>query len=140
MKYKQMKTYTIEVNEEQLRAISEACEFTSRFMAGQMEATYWPFSMGYKIDPDVRRTVDAYVHNIKELALGLSPHSSNGYGFDKTSDMLFEAYQTIRHAMWLELDDSDKEKTRMTVSADPPVLNASGVPFPKVKPNEPEKP
>lgn len=136
MKYKQMKTYTIEVNEEQLRAISEACSFTSRFMAGQMEATYWPFSMGYKIDPNVRRTVDAHVHNIKELALGLSPHSSKGYGSDKTSDMLFEACQTMRHALWLELDEPTKEKTRMTVSADPPILCASGVPFPKVKPCE----
>lgn len=140
MKYKQMKTYTVEVNEEQLRAISLACEFTSRFMAGQMETTHWPFSMGYKIDPDVRRTVDAHVHNIKELALGLKPHSSKGYGSDKTSDMLFEAYQTIRHALWLEMDDLDKKITRMTLSAFPPTLNESGVPFPKVKPNEPEKP
>lgn len=131
-----MKKYTIEVNEEQLRAISEACEFTSRFMAGQMEATHWPFSMGYKIDPDVRRAVDAYIHSIKELALGLGPHSSNGYGSDKTIDMLFEAYQTMRHALWLELDDSDKEKTRMTVSAYPPILCASGVPFPKVTSHE----
>lgn len=136
MKYKQMKTYTIEVNEEQLRAISEACEFTSRFMAGQMETTHWPFSMGYKIDPDVRRTVDSYVYSIKELALGLKPHSSMGYGSDKTSDMLFEAYQTIRHALWLETDDLNKKITRMTLSAFPPTLNASGVPFPKVKPCE----
>ena len=140
MKYKQMKTYTIEVNEEQLRAISEACEFTSRFMAGQMETTHWPFRMGYKIDRYNRNIVDAHVHYIKNLALGLKPHSSMGYGFDKTSDMLFEAYQTIRHALWLELDELTKEKTRMTLSANPPILNASGVPFPKVKPNEPEKP
>ena len=140
MKYKQMKTYTVEVNEEQLRAISLACEFTSRFMTGQMETTYWPFSMGFKIDRYNRNIVDAHVHYIKVVALGLKPHSSKGYGFDKTSDMLFEAYQTMRHALWLELDESDKEKTRMTVSADPPILCASGVPFPKVKSNEPEKP
>lgn len=140
MKYKQMKTYTIEVNEEQLRAISEACEFTSRFMAGQMEYNYWPFSMGYKIDPAVLRSIDNHIYEVKGLALGLEPHSSKGYGSDKTSDMLFEAYQTMRHALWLETDDGYKHLTRHTVSADPPVLNASGVPFPKVKPNEPEKP
>lgn len=135
-----MKTYTIEVNEEQLRAISLACEFTSRFMAGQMEATYWPFGMGYKIDPHTHRTVNSYVYSIKKLALGLEPHSSNGYGSDKTSDMLFEAYQTMRHALWLESDKEYKFHTRHTVSAEPPILCASGVPFPKVKPNEPEKP
>lgn len=131
-----MKKYTVELTAEQLRGIAEACEFTSRFMAGQMEAAYWPFSMGYKIDPDVRRTVDAYVHSIKELALGLKPHSSMGYGSDKTSDMLFEAYQTFRHAIWLDSDQEHKHLTRHTVSADPPVLCESGVPFPKVTSHE----
>ena len=140
MKYEQMKTYTVEVNEEQLRAISLACEFTSRFMTGQMEATYWPFSMGYKIDAGVRGAIDKYINGVKKNVIEASKNNNKCCASDRTSDMLFEAYQTMRHALWLELDDSDKEKTRMTVSADPPILNASGVPFPKVKSNEPEKP
>jgi hypothetical protein len=129
-----MKKYTIDVNEEQLRAISLACEFTSRFMSGQMETSYWPFSMGYQMDQNTRRSIDQYLYEVKKLSLGLDPHSSNGYGGDRTSDMLFEAYQSFRHALWKESDENHKELTRHTLSSEPPILCASGIPFPKIEP------
>lgn len=132
-----MKKYTIEVNAEQLRGIAEACEFTSRFLSGQIETAYWPASqVYYTIDPSVRRTIDAYLAEVKRLAYNLDMYSSHGYGHDKHSDMLFEAYQTFRHALWLDSDDQHKHLTRHTVSSSPPILCESGVAFPKVTSHE----
>lgn len=131
-----MKKYTVELTAEQLRGIAEACEFTSRFLSGQIQTSHWPGGRGYALDVSVRRTIDAHLDEVKRLAYGLDAHSAFGYGHDKYGDMLFEAYQTFRHAIWLDQDQEHKHLTRHTVSADPPVLCESGVPFPKVTSHE----
>ena len=121
------KKYTIEVTEEQLRLLSMSCEFTSRFISGQVDTSVWPSAalhndvMNHK-DPDwsERRTeANKLMDQLKMLIWKMPSNSHYGVGFHDDGNGLWDMYQVFRHVLWKELSDEDRELTRHTVMSSP---------------------
>lgn len=137
-----MKHYTITLSEEQLRMLSEACEFTSRFICGQVETDNWPFQALHHKDMDHNKDFDDWIRRqnemddlmrkVKMIGWNKGYSSDNGVGFNKNADFLFEAYQVFRHELWKALPD--ERRVNYVQSAYPPTLNYSGLPFVKCEP------
>jgi hypothetical protein len=141
------KTYTIELNEKQLRLLNEAVEFTSRWIMGDCGTISWPQAathhqeMNTKEDFDGwikrRDQLDALMDVVKMIGWNLRhPGSSKGIGYNQDADALYEMHCSIRHELWNAAQEDIKEATRHTVSARPPLLNNSGLPFIRVTPHE----
>jgi hypothetical protein len=144
-----MKTYTIELNEKQLRLINEAVKFTSRWIIGDCGTNSWPQAATHHQEMDTkkdfdewlkrRNQLDALMDVVKMIGWNLNhPGSNKGVGYNEDADALYEMHCAIRHALWLESDDEHREITRHTQSASPSSLYLSGMPFIKVVPNAQE--
>jgi hypothetical protein len=143
-----MKTYTIELNEKQLRLLNEAVEFTSRWIIGDCGTISWPqAAMRHKeMDSGTikdwcerRDQLDALMDVVKMIGWGIKhPGSNKGVGYHDDADSLFEMHQAIRHALWKESDDEHKELTKYTLSSQPPVNFYTNEPLIKVAPKAEE--
>jgi hypothetical protein len=143
-----MKTYTIELNEKQLRLLNEAVEFTSRWIMGDCGTISWPqAAMSHKeMDSGTikdwlkrRDQLDALMDVVKMIGWGIKhPESNKGVGYHTDADSLFEMHQVIRHALWKESDDEHKELTKYTLSSQPPVNFYTNEPLIKVAPKAEE--
>jgi hypothetical protein len=107
--------WKIELTEEQLKLISNALEFTSRFGCGQIGHTYLPYDIQelfYKRDDkgnldwdEVNKRRDMYdaLGNLIKTTIHpeLSPLSGISYGVSKLnySDNLYDIYKMINHKL-----------------------------------------
>jgi hypothetical protein len=142
-----MNTYTIELNEKQLRLLNEAVEFASRWIIGDCGTISWPQAalhheeMNYEDFENWlkrRDQLDALMDVVKMIGWGIKHGSNKGVGYHADADSLFEMHQVIRHALWKESDDEHKEITKYTVSANPPVNFYTNEPLIKVAPKAEE--
>ena len=103
-----MKKAKIELSLEQLRLVMRACDFTSRFICGQVETSYWPseamHNKALNINdpewPKIRDEVDALMFQVKKLVWKMDQHASYGVGFNPNSDAMYDIQQVIRHEIW----------------------------------------
>jgi hypothetical protein len=135
---KKVTSYTITLTEEQLQLISQACEFTSRFLAGQVSVSFWPGMMLHHREFDInspdyldrKQAMEILMRQVAEI--GWKKDYGHGCGYDKRADVLFEAYQVMRHELWKSLPE--EQRSTGPVWSYPPSLNTSGLPFVKCEP------
>jgi len=132
-----MKTYNLQVTEEQLKVISTACELLSRIQGGQIREAfdYLPLKKG--VDWEVYHQIqDELTKRMPEILKdGIDGWSSSfGVGhpeLPESHDIAWDLYQVIRHKLsWeraveegvIESENSPRKWSEMMgVSFDPPM-------------------
>ncbi len=130
-----MKTYTVELNERQMRMISESLEFTSRFICGQVGTVYWPsdamhhekMNTGQDFEDYMARRdlMDHLMDAVKMIGWKMKPNSYQGIGYNKNADTMYDMYKVINHALWNNQSDEEKQLTRNSRSSDKPLKYGS---------------
>jgi hypothetical protein len=121
-----MKKYKLELTREQLKVIQEACEFFSRFSAGQtnclpssLQSWLWK-----KWGDDFCKQRDLYDENLKSLSMnmfGLPPNTSLGIGNEnllENAKIAYDIYRPILEQFAKEYDkyhDTGETRTITTV-------------------------
>ena len=136
-----MSTYTLELTENQLQAISKACEICARLKSGQILSAISLLELN-----DIHgKPVDTYelgksVEPIFKLAMGLEPHAAWGIGYSDKIDTLYDIHEVIRHRLaWDDAHDKGiivegeprKWPEMMTVDFDEP-MKCGLEPLPKL--------
>jgi hypothetical protein len=132
-----MKTYNLQVTEEQLKVISTACELLSRIQGGQIREAFDYLPLKKDIDWSVYHEIqDELTRRMPEiLEDGIDGWSSSfGVGSSKVHnyhDIAWDLYQVIRHKLsWeraveegvIESENSPRKWSEMMgVSFDPPM-------------------
>ena len=130
-----MRTYTIQVTEEQLATLSMACEITARLGMCQIDMAFdeLPF----------RETVDwtAYHAMISDIRRQLRVHCDVNVGIRSAKDRHKEAWDlhaTFRHRLaWDRLADQGKDKPDFNLVIYDEPRNTSDQPLPKIERNQP---
>jgi hypothetical protein len=140
MEIKNSDIYTIELTEDHLKLISLACEFTSKFINGDITTIHWPYpALNHKemsLDSkrfeewiDRRNQIDEHMKEVKRIGWNLKPTASNGKDYNRESSILFEAHRVFRHELRKNWSEEDQELTKNTKSAHFP--NTPGIPLVK---------
>jgi hypothetical protein len=131
-----MKTYTLQVTEEQLKVISSACELLSRIQGGQIREAFEHLPLKKDIDWSVYHEIqDELTKRMPEiLEDGIDGWSSSfGVGhpdLPKSHDIAWDLYQVIRYEISTEKAIEDgiiqnkgerKFPEMMTVNYDTPM-------------------
>ena len=140
------KKYKIEVNEQQLFILENACENYARMLAGQdmifqdLFEEAWhknvqkKQNLEYTGDEfwDMRKKVEGYVRELKELCWNQPVGTCYGVNYSEKSDILFDMYQTFRYQRYLDMSKEEQDIMQCTVMADSPGHYAD-VPLPIVE-------
>jgi hypothetical protein len=131
-----MKTYNLQVTEEQLKVISTACELLSRIQGGQIREAFDHLPLKKGVDWDAYHEIqDELTKRMPEiLEDGIDGWSSSfGVGSTKVHkhhDIAYDLYQVIRYEISTEKAIEDgiiqnkgerKFPEMMTVNYDPPM-------------------
>jgi hypothetical protein len=131
-----MKTYNLQVTEEQLKVISTACELLSRIQGGQIREAFEHLPLKKGVDWDAYHEIqDELTRRMPEiLEDGIDGWSSSfGVGSPKlpdSHDIAWDLYQVIRYEISTEKAIEDgiiqnkgerKFPEMMTVNYDPPM-------------------
>jgi hypothetical protein len=103
----EMKKYTIELSEEQMRLISFCLEDLSRFASGQWELRYTIEEMlrGLPFDEQMKRRdkVEELLKQVKRILLPeLHDNSSKGYNGSDFIGNTYQIYRTILHRLAID--------------------------------------
>lgn len=120
------KKYQIEFTEKQLRTIAEACEFMSRFAAGQLDKLPMSFqSWLWKKHPDTkdfcraRDTWEIHLYYAKTAMFpDLDRHESYGIGQDSLMDeanICYDIYRPILEQFSKEYQEQNPEESNYSV-------------------------
>lgn len=126
------KRYTIELGEKQLRALGYVCDMFPRLIEGQLDIALQPIleeawekvHKGWRDEEKeawwaMRDETEAALDEMRKKYWDLTGGRYNGIHYDDYADMIWDMYQVIRHALWLQLTEKQKEATRWTVDAFP---------------------
>lgn len=126
------KKYQVILTEKQVRILSYACDQFSRLICGQdwsfqelLESAWERRSVeatGHFMDKEfeggwhkMREEAEDICRQIKQRFWGLDYCTLNGVRYDPTADILFDIHQVLRHQLWLDKPEQDRE--RWTVDA-----------------------
>lgn len=123
-----MKKYTIELDENQLREVNKALNFSLRCQIGQLNGKFLSMLLheynilqgeNYSFDKmsALRDRLEELLDEIKRLVWNMSPNQSKGVGHSEEVDTLIDMNEVIRHALWLNIEG---EKYSYTVDAQEP--------------------
>lgn len=123
------KRFIIECTEKQLQMIDAATELQCRLICGQMwlgpvqDIFMDAFEKAFpdKSWQDIRSELEEDMKMLQKKYFNLSPNASYGLGHDNYADNLWSIHKCCEHARWLALPQEDKEKTKWSVMADPPM-------------------
>lgn len=99
-----MKTYKIELSEDQMRLIADCLEDVSRFACGQWEMTHTIESMikGLPFDEQLKRRdkSEELLRQVKQVLLpGIPDNGSKGYNGTEFIGNAYQIYRTILHKL-----------------------------------------
>lgn len=129
-----MKTYQIELNEEQMNIIAEAVEQYSRMLAGQIEYSFLS-AIQYNVPMDddflwKREIVDHLLKGVKKVVFPhLGVHASK---HNEQSDKAYDIYKSILVNRQKELKEEQGDAYVGNVHT-PPQYAMSNLPLPKIK-------
>lgn len=117
-----MKKYTIELTEEQLKALAYACRVTDRLILGQLDFSLqecceqaWERRNNDYTKPlcsdewqHMRAEVERHIDELRQLCWGQDRNTMNGVHYDGRADMLYDMEKVIEHTLWLELPNDEK--------------------------------
>jgi|SRR5699024_456710 len=117
-----MKKYTIELDENQLREVNTALNFSLRCQIGQLDGELLSMLLheysvaqggNYSFEKMIviRDKLEELLGEIKKLVWNMSPNQSKGVGHSEEVDTLIDMNEVIRHAIWL--NDEDKKFSYM---------------------------
>lgn len=123
-----MKKYTIELDEDQLREINRALNFSLRCQIGQLNGEFLSMLLdeysvaqgenySFEDESNLRVKLESLINEIKRLVWNIAPNQSKGVGHSEEVDTLIDMNEVIRHALWLNIEG---EKLSYTVDAYPP--------------------
>ena len=127
------KKYIIELNEKQLQALSYVCDMYPRLIEGQLDISLQPVveAAWEKAHPEwkdpehneewwaMREKLEGQLDEMRETYWGLTGGRYYGIHYDGYADMIWDMHQVIRHALWLERTEEQKERSRWMVDAFP---------------------
>lgn len=136
-----MKKYTIELDENQLREVNTALNFSLRCQIGQLDGEFLTMLLheysvaqgenySFEDESDLRVKLEALIDEIKRLVWNMSPNQSKGVGHSEEVDTLIDMNEVIRHALWLNIEG---EKNSYTVDSQEPFHWNKKQPLIKVK-------
>lgn len=95
-----MKKVTLELNEEQAKLLSDACEFYARMRMGQFGEIIWCCAKGHYVDrPEEAQQLWLQLRKIVMPDLTMHPGHSLGVGHIKEADLVFDIHQVLRSAL-----------------------------------------
>ena len=115
--------YTIELNKEQLKIISNCLEMSSRIMSGQITTnTIYPFrDIIYKSENNIStELVDAHLKEVKRnLFPDLHQDAHHGSSSSEESKQIYEMYKQIEHLLQKEKEGVEGENSFNVHSSTP---------------------
>lgn len=145
------KKVTITCTEEQLALLEMVCDRYSRLICGQLRLSFQDIcedawekyheKQGYTNiigSPEwweMRAKLEERLKDFEWDYWKLAGGRCYGIGYDKNADALFDMYQCLRHARYLNMPKNEQESLRITVMADAP-MRFGELPLIKVKYNE----
>ena len=120
--------YILELNEQQLKAIQIACEFYSRFCAGQWvipdEMQFKEYDIQDKCDGfwNKRNYVEEQMLILKQHFTGMHLHESYGIGSDKLCEgakVCYDIYRPILEQFAKEYNEKNPDRTGFSVYDSP---------------------
>lgn len=128
---------TITCTEEQLALLETVCDRYSRIMCGQLRPSFqdiceeawerdhktaeFPFGISSPEWFEMRSELESRLKDIEWSNWGLSGGRYYGVGYNETADNIWDMYQVMRHARYLNMSPEGKESMRFTVMADEPM-------------------